>query len=67
METYCLGHAHEKCKTCERHGNWVTLNQMPDTLRRKMQQSMVRADIDYCALTKMSQYKPVSSGRTTSN
>lgn len=26
-----------------------------------------RADIDYCALTKMSQYKPASSGQPTSN
>jgi hypothetical protein len=58
MKTYCLGYTHGKCGTCQNEKNWQTLNQMPDPLRKKMQQGMASVLIDKCRLTNMGEYAP---------
>lgn len=58
MEAYCLGYTHAKCDICQHEANWQMLNQMPDALRKPLQQRMRRVDIDACRLTKMGEHVP---------
>ena len=58
MKTFCLGYAHEKCATCQHEKNWQMINQIPDALRKSMQQKMRQIDDERCRLTKMSEYLP---------
>lgn len=57
MQAYCLGYTHEKCETCRHEKNWQILNQMPDALRLRIQNSVHRIDSDKCRLTKMGEYE----------
>ena len=57
MKTYCLGYAHEKCRTCLHEMNWQTLNQMPDALRKPIQSHAQMVDDDRCRRTGMGSYK----------
>ena len=41
---YCLGNGDPKCGGCKQEMNWQTLNQMPDTLRKTLQDQAQRID-----------------------
>lgn len=58
MNSFCLGYTHPKCDSCQHLSNWHILNQMPDALRKSMQNSMRQVSNDECRLTKMGEYQP---------
>lgn len=59
MNAYCLGYTHSKCDYCQNEKNWQVLNQMPDALRRSMQNGMASINSDKCRLTCMGEYAPI--------
>jgi hypothetical protein len=58
--TYCLGTGAmpDKCKACQHDQNWLTLNEMPDALRKPMQAKMQRIDETRCQITSGTLFKP---------
>ncbi len=48
---YCLGNGALKCDGCKQEKNWRTLNQMPDALRKPLQEQAQRVDDTECILS----------------
>lgn len=48
---YCLGTAMQPCDACQHRKSWETLNQLPDTLRRQMQEGATSVSTDRCMIT----------------
>ena len=48
---YCLGNGEPKCDGCKQAANWQTLNQLPNTLRLKLQAQAQRIDDTACILS----------------
>jgi len=51
MNHYCLGTGEKKCEGCKQEKNWKILNQMPNTLRKAIQQNAQRIDDERCILS----------------
>lgn len=64
MKSYCLGYTHTKCESCQHEKNWQTINQLPDALRKKMQEGMARIDSDKCRMTAMGEYSSAATNRS---
>lgn len=59
FSTYCLGTgAMDRCKTCRHEKNWLTLNEMPDALRKPMQAKMLRVNESRCQIASGAFYEP---------
>lgn len=63
FSTYCLGTgALSQCKTCQHEKNWLTLNEMPDALRKPLQATMLRVNESRCQITSGTLYQPANGG-----
>lgn len=48
---YCLGNGAIKCDGCKKEKNWQLLNQMPDELRKALQDKAFRINDTECILS----------------